>query len=95
MLPKILRFWLFETLSLKTMRYVHAIPRRKAIGLVAQVYDMIEEDFFCTETPCWTTADGSCGAARTGRANSFSGGEMARLSWPTSAPRSFKVSGAH
>src|SRR5215470_10464109 len=46
MLPKIFRFWLFETLSLKTMRYVHAIRRRKASGLVAQVYDMIEEDFF-------------------------------------------------
>ena len=46
MLPKRLRYWLFETLSLKTMRYVHAIPRRKATGLVAQVYDMIEEDFF-------------------------------------------------
>src|SRR5215471_12446985 len=46
MLPKPFCFWLFETLSLKTMRYVHAIPRRKATGLVAQVYDMIEEDFF-------------------------------------------------
>ena len=46
MLPKTFRFWLFETLSLRTMRYVHAIPRRKATGLVAQVYDMIEEDFF-------------------------------------------------
>jgi len=46
MLPKPLRYWLFENLSLKTMRYVHAIPRRKATGLVAQVYDMIEEDFF-------------------------------------------------
>src|SRR5262247_1035614 len=46
MLPKPFRFWLFETLSLKTMRYVHAIPRRKVTGLVAQVYDMIEEDFF-------------------------------------------------
>jgi AhpD family alkylhydroperoxidase len=46
MLPKKFRFWLFETLSLKTMRYVHAIPRRKATGLVAEVYDMIEEDFF-------------------------------------------------
>ena len=46
MLPKTLRFRLFETLSLKTMRYVHAIPRRKATGLVAQVYKMIEEDFF-------------------------------------------------
>ena len=46
MLPKRLRFRLFEVLSLKTMRYVHAIPRRKASGLVAQVYSMIEEDFF-------------------------------------------------
>jgi hypothetical protein len=46
MLPKKLRFRLFEALSLKTMRYVHAIPRRKATGLVAQVYDMIEQDFF-------------------------------------------------
>src|SRR5215472_4892602 len=46
MLPKKLRFWLFESLSLKTMRYVHAISRRNATGLVAQVYNMIEEDFF-------------------------------------------------
>src|SRR5215469_13139970 len=46
MLPKNLRFRLFEILSLKTMRYVHAIPRRKATGLVAEVYNMIEEDFF-------------------------------------------------
>ena len=46
MLPKSFRYRLFETISLKTMRYVHAIPRRKATGLVAQVYDMIEEDFF-------------------------------------------------
>jgi AhpD family alkylhydroperoxidase len=38
--------WLFETLSLKTMRYVHAIPRRSATGLTAQVYSMIEDDFF-------------------------------------------------
>src|SRR5215831_11338347 len=46
MLPKNLRFRLFEILSLKTVRYVHAIPRRKATGLVAEVYNMIEEDFF-------------------------------------------------
>src|SRR5262245_45150855 len=46
MLPKLFRFWLFERLSLKTMRYVHAIPRRKSTGVVAQGYDMIEEDFF-------------------------------------------------
>jgi hypothetical protein len=46
MLPRKVRFRLFEVLSLKTMRYVHAIPRRKATGLVAEVYRMIEEDFF-------------------------------------------------
>src|SRR5262247_1823985 len=46
MLPRTLRFRLFETLSLRTMRYVHAVPRRKATGLVARVYDMIEDDFF-------------------------------------------------
>ena len=46
MLPKTLRFRLFETLSLKTMRFVHAISRRKATGLAARVYDMIEEEFF-------------------------------------------------
>jgi len=46
MLPRRFRFWLFESLSLKTMRYVHAISRRNATGLVAQVYSMIEEDFF-------------------------------------------------
>ena len=46
MLPNTLRFRLFETLSLKTMRYVQAIPRRKATGFAAEVYDMIEEDFF-------------------------------------------------
>src|SRR5262245_16992618 len=46
MLPKRLRYWLFEAMSLGTMRYVHAISRRKATGLVAQVYDMIEDDFF-------------------------------------------------
>jgi len=46
MLPKAFRYRLFEALSLRTMRYVHAIPRRSATGLVAQVYDMIEDDFF-------------------------------------------------
>ncbi len=25
---------------------------------------MIDDDFFCTLTPCCTTADGSCGIAR-------------------------------
>jgi len=43
MLPKRLRFRLFEILSLKTMRYVHAIPRRKDTGLVAQLRRANEE----------------------------------------------------
>lgn len=46
MLPNTLRFRLFEILSLKTMRYVQAVPRRRATGFAAEVYDMIEEDFF-------------------------------------------------
>ena len=46
MLPKTLRFWLFDTLSIKTMRYVRSVPTRKAKGLVARVYQMIAEDFF-------------------------------------------------
>ena len=46
MLPMKLRAELFERLSVKTMRYVRAIPRHKAEGLVARIYDMIAEDFF-------------------------------------------------
>lgn len=46
MLPEKLRYNLFDHLSLKTMRYVNAVPRRAATGLVAEVYDMIAEDFF-------------------------------------------------
>lgn len=46
MLPKTIRFWLFDKLSLKTMRYVHAVPRSKAKGIVAEVYKQISEDFF-------------------------------------------------
>lgn len=45
-LPKQLRFWLFDTLSLKTMRYVDAVPRRDADGVVAEAYRQISEDFF-------------------------------------------------
>src|SRR5262245_55511690 len=41
-----LRFELIERLSVKTMRYVSAVPRAKANGLVARIYDMIAEDFF-------------------------------------------------
>lgn len=46
MLPKRLRFWLFDTLSVQTMRYLSAVPRRTAAGIVAEVYDMIDEEFF-------------------------------------------------
>lgn len=45
-LPKKLRLWLFDVMSVQTMRYVHAVPRHRAEGLVAEVYDMITEDFF-------------------------------------------------
>ena len=46
MLPSKLRLWLFDRLSVKTMRYVTAVPRKKAVGLTKRVYDMIEDDFF-------------------------------------------------
>jgi len=46
LLPKTLRFWLFDTLSVKTMRYLESVPRHKAHGVVAEVYDQIAEDFF-------------------------------------------------
>ena len=46
MLPATLRYWLFDVLSVQTMRYVTAVPRRHADGLTREVYDMIAEDFF-------------------------------------------------
>jgi AhpD family alkylhydroperoxidase len=46
MLPAKLRFELFDRLSIKTMRYVQAVSRRSATGLVRTIYDMIAEDFF-------------------------------------------------
>jgi len=46
MLPGKFRFELLEQMSVKTMRYVSAVPRAKADGLVARIYDMIAEDFF-------------------------------------------------
>lgn len=46
MLPKRLREELFERASVKTMRYVTAVPIRSSVGLVRRVYDMIAEDFF-------------------------------------------------
>lgn len=46
MLPAKLRYWLFDTLSVQTMRYVSAVPARQATGLTGRVYEMIREDFF-------------------------------------------------
>ena len=46
LLPRTLRFWLFDTLSVKTMRYLQSVPRHKARGVVAEVYDQIADDFF-------------------------------------------------
>jgi AhpD family alkylhydroperoxidase len=46
MLPKRLRENLFEKASVKTMRYVSAVPVRSATGLVRRTYEMIAEDFF-------------------------------------------------
>ncbi len=46
MLPNNLRLWLFDRLSVKTMRFVSAVPKKQATGLTKSVYDMIDEDFF-------------------------------------------------
>lgn len=46
MLPNSLRLWLFDNLSVKTMRYVSAVPMGKATGLTKRVYEMIADDFF-------------------------------------------------
>ena len=46
LLPKTLRYWLFDTLSVKTMRYLDPVPRHQARGMLSEVYDQIAEDFF-------------------------------------------------
>jgi hypothetical protein len=46
MLPARLRYWLFDRLSVQTMRYVSSVPTREASGLTERVYEMIREDFF-------------------------------------------------
>ena len=46
MLPAKLRYWLFDTLSVQTMRHVSAVGTREAQGQTRVVYDMIREDFF-------------------------------------------------
>lgn len=46
MLPSRIRYWLFDVLSVQTMRHVSAVPARQASGLTRRVHDMIREDFF-------------------------------------------------
>jgi len=46
MLPAKIRYWLFDKLSVQTMRYVTAVNTREARGQTRAVYDMIREDFF-------------------------------------------------
>jgi hypothetical protein len=46
MLPETLRNRLFDSLSVKTMRHVTAVPSSEATGLTRRVYDMIRDDFF-------------------------------------------------
>ena len=48
MLPEKLRFELFDRLSVQTMRDVKSIPRKEAIGLAKEVYEMLAEDFLST-----------------------------------------------
>ena len=46
MLPENFRYRLFDDLSVRTMRYVTAVPSDEATGLTARVYAMIRDDFF-------------------------------------------------
>ena len=46
MLPRTLRYNLFESLSVKTMRYVDAVPTKHATGLLSEIYQQISDDFF-------------------------------------------------
>jgi hypothetical protein len=46
MLPKRIRESMFEKASVKTMRYVTAVPVRSSEGLARRVYESIAEDFF-------------------------------------------------
>lgn len=46
MLPATVRYWLFDAMSVQPMRYVSAVPGRRATGLTRDVYRMIREDFF-------------------------------------------------
>jgi hypothetical protein len=41
-----LRFALFDSLSIKTMRYVQSVPRKFAKEIVREIYTIIAENFF-------------------------------------------------
>ena len=62
MLPSSIRYWLFDTLSVQTMRYVSAVPTREAQGLTKRVYEMIRAvytnilDFSCRKLDISSTA---------------------------------------
>ena len=46
LLPEKIRYKLFDSFSLKTMRYVDAVSSKDAGPLVREIYDQIAEDFF-------------------------------------------------
>lgn len=46
MLPEKLQKVMFESLSVKTMRYVDAVPTKQVSGLLAKIYKQVDEDFF-------------------------------------------------
>ena len=46
LLPEKIRYKLFDSLSLKTMRYVDAVSSKDVSPLVREIYDQIAEDFF-------------------------------------------------
>lgn len=50
MLPETIKYSLFDYMSVKTMRYVKNIPVKKATGLVKDVYDQVQKDFFINGT---------------------------------------------
>ncbi|MDH5723220.1 MAG: hypothetical protein OEY94_07860 [Alphaproteobacteria bacterium] len=50
MLPETIKYRLFDYMSVQTMRYVENVPIKKATGLVKDVYDQVQKDFFINGT---------------------------------------------
>ena len=46
MLPEKIQKAMFESLSVKTMRYVDAVPAKEVTGLLEEIYKQVDEDFF-------------------------------------------------